>query len=297
MRVTLLSAVREAEIRLQRVEQELATRTQELSSGRRLNKLSDDPFDSANAIIKRGEATRIDSYERAADSVDSRLSIVDSLLSDVISLITVAQTSAVASRSSVVTAEQREAYAGAIEGIRDTILADVNTQYRGAYIFSGAATATAPYTKTGGTVSAYQGGATEVHVDVGRNTAIKISMNGDELVRGSDTNDLFTELDALVTAVRAGDSVGIDTGLQALGRALSRATTAQSRVGNDLRVVSDQRFRLGARRVETVLEVARLEDANLVESITGLQAAELAYQATVRAIGLQLPLSLIDFVR
>ena len=128
MRVTLLSAVREAEIRLQRVEQELATRTQELSSGRRLNKLSDDPLDSANAIIKRGEATRIDSYERAADSVDSRLSIVDSLLSDVISLITAAQTSAVASRSGAVTAEQREAYAGAIEGIRDTILADVNTQ-------------------------------------------------------------------------------------------------------------------------------------------------------------------------
>lgn len=297
MRVTLSSAIREAQVRLQRTEENLATRSRELSSGRRLNRLSDDPSASATAIVQRGEMTRIDSYERAADSVDSRLTVVDSLLSDIIVQLTAAQTTAVASRGSVVTDVQREALATQLEGIRDTILSDVSTQVHGAYIFSGAASTTEPYTKSGGTVSAYQGDTTEVHVDVGRSTAIKVSMNGDELLRGSDANDLFVELDALITAVRAGDTAGIDTGLQALDRAFARATTVQSRLGNNLRLVSDQRLQLGVRRVETVGRLSQHEDANLAEAITGLRQAEAAYQAALRAISAQFPLSLLDFLR
>lgn len=297
MRVTLSSTIRDAQARLERTEEQLATRSRELASGRRLNRLSDDPSSSATAIVQRGEVTRIDSYVKATNSVDSRLSIVDSLLSDIIVQITAAQTSAAAARSTATGPAQREALAIQIEGIRDTILADVNTQIQGSYVFSGAATTTAPYTKTGGTVSGYQGDSTDVHVDVGRSTAIKISMNGDELLRGTDANDLFVELEALAAAVRAGDMTGIDSGMQALDRAFDRATAAQSRLGNDLRLLGEQRLHLGQRRVESVEQLSRHEDADLVESITGLQQAEVAYQAALRAISARFPLSLLDFMR
>lgn len=297
MRVTLTSTIREAQAQLLRTEQQLSSRTLELSSGRRLNRLSDDPSASASAIVQRGEVSRLDSYVRAADSVESRLSIVDSLLSDIIVQITAAQTSAAAGRSTITSPAQREALATEIEGIRDTILADVNTQVRGSYLFSGAATTTEPYTKSGGTISVYQGDATDVHVDIGRSTAIKTSMNGDELLRGADANDLFVELDALAAAVRAGDMVGIDAGLQALDRAFARATTVQSRLGNNLRLIGEQRLHLSDHRVAAVEQLSRHEDADLVESISALKQAEVAYQATVRAISVRFPLSLLDFVR
>ena len=297
MRVTLHSTIREAQAYLRQTETQLATRTRELSSGRRLNRLSDDPSASANAILQRGEVNRIDSYAKATDSAESRLSVVDSSLSDIIVQITAAQSTAASARSTVVSAAQREALAIQIEGIRDTILADVTTQYQGSYLFSGAATTTAPYTKSGGSVSAFQGDATDVHVDVGKSTAIKVSMNGDELLRGTDTNDLFVELEALAAAVRAGNMAGIDAGQQALDRAFDRATNVQSSLGNNLRLVGEQRLHLTARRVDTVEQLSRHEDADLVESITALQQAEAAYHATVRAISVRFPLSLLDFVR
>lgn len=204
MRVTLNSAVRDAQAQLPRVEEQIAQRTRELSSGRRLNKLSDDPSSSVGAVINRAESGQTDSYIRATDSVGARLSIVDSLLNDVIVQITGGLTAAFGARGSAVQQSQRDARAIELEGIRDTILADVNTQFNGAYLFSGGASTTEPYTKTAGVVSPYQGTATDVSVDIGEGTSVQVSRSGDVLLRGSDADDLFVELDRLIAGVRAG---------------------------------------------------------------------------------------------
>ena len=221
-------------------------------TSRRLNALSDDPSSTVGAIISRAEVGRIDSYVRATDSVEARLSIVDSVFNEVITQLTAGLTTVIGARGSEVQPEAREAYAIQLEGIRDTILADVKTQFNGTYLFSGAASTTAPYTKTGGVVSAYQGSATDVEIDIDRSTAVQVSQNGDELLRGGDANDLFVELDLLITAIRTGDSVGMETGTAALNRAFDRATALQSQVGIDLHTTLEQRLRLGARRAEGV---------------------------------------------
>ena len=297
MRVPLNSSIREAQAQLLRAEQQIANRTRELASGRRLNALSDDPSSSVRAIINRAEVGRIDSYVRATDTVEARLSVVDSVFNEMITQITAGLTAAIGARGSEVQPEAREAYAIQLEGIRDTILAGVNTQFNGTYLFSGAASTTEPYTKTGSVVSAYQGSATDVDIDIDRSTAVQVSQNGDELLRGSDASDIFVELDQLITAIRAGDSAGIDMGTDALNRAFDRATALQSQVGIDLHTTLEQRLRLGARRVDGVKQVSRHEDADLVESITALQSAERGYQAAIRAIAVRLPLSLMDFIR
>ncbi len=290
------SMVRDAQAQLERVQTEIATKTRELSSGRRLNTISDDPSAIRGSIVHRGEVAKLDSYTRATDSVESRLSVTDSILSDVLVQITAALTAAAGSRGSEASPEQREAYAIQLEGIRDTILADVNTQFNGTYLFAGGAAKTEPYTKTGGVISPYQGTATNVSVDVSESVAVQVSRNGDALLRGADANDLFVELDLLITAVRAGDSVGIDAGIAALERGFDRATAMQSRVGSDLRVVLDRRVRFEARRVEGLKEVSRFEDADLVDSITGLQNAQASYEAALKAIALQTQRSLMDLL-
>ena len=116
MRVTLNAAVRDAQAQLQRAEEQMASRTRELASGRRLNSLSDDPSSSVGAIISRAQVGRIDSYARATDSVEARLSIVDSVFSDVITQLTGALTATIAARGTEVQPGAREAYAISLEG-------------------------------------------------------------------------------------------------------------------------------------------------------------------------------------
>ena len=297
MRITMNSGIRDAQAQLERAQQEIAKRTQELSSGRRLNALSDDPPSSFAAVLGHGELGKLDSYARATDSVESRLTIIDSVLNDIIVQITAAMTLAAASRGSEVKPQQLEVNATQLEYVRDTILSDVLTQFNGTYLFSGNATTTEPYTKTGNVVSAYLGTTTDVLIDVDESTAVRVTHNGDTLLKGTDTNDIFVELGLLITAVRAADAAGIDTALAALKRAFDRANAVQSGVGNDLQGIANQRLRLQTRRIEGLKDVSRNEDANLVETITALQNADTTYQAALRAIGFRTPLSLMDFLR
>ena len=99
------------------------------------------------ASVPRSRAS--DRYREANDSVDSRLRVTDTVLSDIISSITTAQTKGASGRTTVLTAEQREAVALEIEGAKQAIFTAVNTSYRGIYLFAGADNTTAPYTKAG----------------------------------------------------------------------------------------------------------------------------------------------------
>ena len=297
MRLAMTTAFREARANVERTEQTIAGHQRELSSGRRISALSDDPLGAANAIAQRSAVARLDSYARATDSLEAKLTVADSVLSDIITQVTSALSSVAGAKTTTKTQTQQEAIAVELEGVRDTIFSDVNTQLRGSFLFSGAATTTQPYTKNAGVVSSYQGDQTAVYVDVDPNTALQLSMNGDALLRGSDANDIFVEFDQLIVAVRADDQAAIDAGMAALDRQLDRAAVVQTRVGTDLRRLGNQRSSLEAQRREGLGRLSRFEDANLVDAITGLQGAEHAHQAGLRAIATRLQLSVFDFLR
>lgn len=298
MRTTFNTGFRNALADIQRATETLMKKQREVSSGRRVNAPSENPAATVGAISERAELATIDQYVRAADSVGSRLTVVDTVMSDVIHKITAGRAAGAAARSTVLTATQREATAGELEAIRDAIFSDLNTKFRGTFLFSGAASTTQPYTRVGaGPISAYQGSTTTTSVDVDRSTQIQVTFNGDELARGTDASDIFQAMDALITAVRAADATGIDTGLQALERAFDRAVQRQSRVGGSLRAIDDERTRLQALRLAGAQRLSGHEDANIVEAISGMTQAETAYRAALGAVGNTARMSLLDFIR
>lgn len=297
MRLSQNGALRSALLDLQRVNEQLAQRQQELASGRRINTISDDPSGSAAVVRARAEIGAIDRYVRASDSVEARLTIADSVLSDVVAQISAALTTAAAASNSGQSTEQREASASALESIRDAVFSSVSSQVAGRYVFSGTAVTTAPYQKNpDDSVGAYQGNAATASIDIDRSTAVAVTFSADELLRGTDPTDLFTELDTLATAVRAGDAAGIDAGRTALQRAFDRAVAQQSQVGVSLRAVDTSRLQLAARRQASTQDAARHEDANLAETVMALTSAQAAYQASLTALARHTQLSLLDFL-
>lgn len=297
MRTTFSTPYRDALADLQRSAEALDRRQREVSSGRRLNAPSDDPSAMVGAIAERSELGVLDQYVRAADSVGSRLTVVDTVLSDIVQKITSARAAGAAGRSSILSATQREATAGELEAIRDALFADLNTTFRGTYVFSGALAAAAPYTRVGAVISAYQGSATTTSVDINRQTAVQVTFNGDALTRGGDATNLFQALDSLITAVRSADNAGIGTGLLDLERAFDRAVQMQSRMGSSLNAIDDERGRLDALRRAGAARLSMHEDANMADAISGMSQAETAYRAALGAVGQASRLSLLDFLR
>jgi flagellar hook-associated protein 3 FlgL len=270
----------------------------QVSTGKRIEKPSDDPSATLGSIGEHNETAAIDQYARTTDTVGSRLAVVDTVLSDLIVQIERAQVSSASARGTTKTQAQRDAAATELEGIRDTVLGDMTTAFNGAYLFSGSNSTVAPYSRPpGGPVSAYAGSTSELLVDVDQQRAVKMTFNGQSLTQGSDAQDIFAEFDNLIAAVRAGDDAGIGAGMAALQRMFDRVTTAQGRVGADLRTIDEQKLRLDELKRASAKRISALEDTNMAEAISGMAQADAAYRAALGAASTVTKQSLMDYLR
>jgi flagellar hook-associated protein 3 FlgL len=276
---------------------ELAKRQREVSSGRRINAPSDDPAGVTNAIREHTEMAALDRYAQSADTANARLTAVDSVLSDMVEQLTSAKTTVLGARGTTVTPSQRTAAANALMGIRDAIFSDFTTSFNGTYLFSGQAATVPPYQKLpDGSISAYAGTSTGVRVDVGRETSVQVSFNGDEVARGSDTDDIFAVLSQAITAVQSGNDTDMAAAAQALERAFGRATTAQTQTGTALNSVETAQGRVADLHRASEARAAALEQVTMADSVTKMSQADTAYRAALGAIGASGHTTLMDYL-
>src|SRR5215217_5664529 len=94
MRITFTGQFRDATANVERASERLAEYQRQVSSGRRLDRVSDDPAGATAALGERTKVAQVDQYSRSTDSAYSRLTAVDTVLSDIISKLTAAQVAA-----------------------------------------------------------------------------------------------------------------------------------------------------------------------------------------------------------
>lgn len=275
----------------------LAEAQRQVSSGLRIGKPSDDPLGTAAAVTEHAGLDRLDAYRSAGDAASYRLGLADNVLTDIINQLTSAQTTALASRGSEVPQQQRDINANELLAIRDALLSDINTQFQGAYLFSGSKVTNAAYSVTGGVVSVYQGDTDTNAIDIGSNRAVASTFDGGAIFQGSDTTDVLTTLTNLAAAISAGDQTATEAGIQALNRAFDRANSAQARVGNDMRSLDDTRTLIASTRVGAVGRLSSIEDADLADAASRLAQANTAYRAALSAMSTLGQLSLMDYLK
>ncbi len=228
----------------------------------------------------------------------SRLTVVDTVLSDVVQMLSKVQSSALNGRGTTKTPEQRQAVAEELRGLRNALLDNFNTSFQGTYVFAGANSTTQPFaTAADGSVDPYAGSTTELDIEIGEGRTVTMAFDGNTIAQGSDGQHLFDALDALITAVSTGDEAGISTGIEAMERAFNRATTAQSRLGNDMNEIDSQKLRLQQMKLSGNERLSKLEAANMAEAITNMANAEAAYQAALGAVSTATRVSLLDYLK
>jgi len=298
MRITFSSGQAATMADLESAAANLAKRQREVSSGRRVQAPSDDPTAWAAGVRERSEIASVDQFERSADSATSRLTVADTVLSDLVTTLTAARAAVVAGQGTIQTAPQREATAKQLEGLRDAVFDDMNTTFRGTFLFSGGKGLDAPFLRNpDGSVSGYQGDSSSISVDVDRTRAVRISFDGSELTQGLAAEDVFASFAKVIAAVRAADQAAMADALTALEAAFDRVVRVQSGVGADLNALDDQRARLGEMKLASRTRLSKTEDANMAESITGMQQANTAYQSALSAVATRTRLSLLDYLK
>jgi flagellar hook-associated protein 3 FlgL len=294
MRVTFQSTYRNGLFDVGQANEAYASKSAQVSSGKRIQSPSDDPGSFSGGVRERSEMAALDTFIKSGDSASSRLSVADSVLSDVISEIEAAQSSGAAGRSTVLTQSQRDATALEIRGISNSIMETLNTQYQGIYLFSGGQSNTAPFSAS---TPGYQGDANTQSVDIARGRTAQVTWDGSTVTQGSAANDIFTTLSNLANAVQTGNMAGIDAAITEVNAAHDRATAVQSGVGADISGLTEDRGRLSDLRRAADARRSQFEDANMAESISGAGQAQQAYQAALSALAKAGQLSLLDYLK
>lgn len=294
MRVTFRTAYGGIEY-INTAAEQAARARQQVESGKRVEKPSDDPAAMQRAVEGRGEMRTIETYSRTADSAMARLTTLDTVLSSVVEKLQQAKVATASAKGSAVSQQARDAAALTLENLRDSLVADLNTTFSGAAMFGGSQGTPAPYVKVGPSWT-YQGNNTPVSVEIGAGRTVEVALDGQALAQGTDATNVFDELETLIVAVRAGDNAAMAVGMTALDRAFSRATRTQSQVGVDEQGIVEGQVQLTASRLAVLTRVSKDEDADLATAISEMNRADVAYKAALGAVGTASRNSLLDYL-
>lgn len=268
----------------------------QIATGRRFELASEDVGASVRAqSLRAGMRAREQEARNAADA-RSWLDIADAQLQGAVEGIQRVRELAVRGATTL-SAEEGAALAAEVEGVKAELLGIANFSYRNRPLFAG--TAAGPAVTEAGGVYGYNGDAGAIERRVGEHDVVQVNISAARAFgfdRGAG-QDVFSQLDALATALRAGDSATVGSMLPALDGGRDDLTTALATVGTRTNWVDSALARSDSTLQAMRVELSQVQDVDIAEAIMDLQIQEVAYQATLQAVARALPPSLASFLR
>ena len=193
---------------IQTSQQNLTTATQELASGQSVNQLSDNPEAVAQLVQNHNQSSQDDQFLQNLSTLQSRFQVADSTLSDVVAALTQALSVGTEGANGTLSASDRQAIAGEVQGVQSQILGLANTSSQGVYLFVGTATSAQPFAVNSSTGAVtYNGNANTTSVQLSNGNSIQGNLPGSQLFLNG-AGSVFGALQDLNTALTSGNNIG-----------------------------------------------------------------------------------------
>jgi len=224
VRVTSQTIARQVAEELQRSYQRVARAQEAVTSGRRINHLSDDPVGASRALRLRGFEESLAQYQRNIDYGTPFLDQADSVLGDVTEGLTRAKELALAMVNDTNSATERHAAAREIHQIFLQVRAEANTKVENRFLFGGFLNGSAPFVEGAARVD-YLGDNGEITIQTNPASTLPINLPGSAVFQGAGVvggQGIFDVLQDLEAVLEGGDSasaitldVNLDNGIAA----------------------------------------------------------------------------------
>jgi len=274
--------------RMDRIQQQLAT-------GKRLQRASDDPSGAALSLSHRKSIAFEAQMRRNMENGIAFLNVTESALGGATELLQRARELSVQGANGTNGPSERKSIAAEVEQIIQSMAQVGNSNFGGTYIFSGFQTQTAAFQVTGTppTAITYQGDAGLRMHRVSAQDTVPSNVVGSG-VFGTVFSDLIALRDNLATN---GPVASTSAGIANIDSALGRVLQARADVG--ARINRFEASRTRSEDTDTSLQDLRanIEDIDLGETIVKMTAQQNALQAALGAIGRNSNNSLLNFLR
>ncbi len=292
-RVTQSTLARDLQTGLARLQRQLATTQEEITSEKRLLAPSDDPTGTARLERLRAEQSELTSFQRGVGFATATLSATDGALEQVDAVLTRAREIATQHANGFTTPAARQAASEEVEELERELLDLGNTTVAGRYIFGGLQSGTAPFqgfdTPGFTPATAYVGPTDPFSIAIGRDHVVEISTPGSDVF-----NAALAAVDDLRQTLAAGNAP--TTNLSAIETAADGVRQERASVGARAARLTARDQEIGAQLVEAQKLLSDTEDTDLTQSASTLVQLQNALQATLAAGTRLLQTSILDYL-
>jgi flagellar hook-associated protein 3 FlgL len=273
----------------------LARTQSKLSSGKELEKPSDDPYLVSRALQFRGEVAMNEQYSRNVGEANAWQTATDSALSQMGDIALRARELLIQGATDSAGPTAREAIATEIDQLADSLKSAANSQYAGRYIFGGSNTLNAPYSLGGSDV--YAGNGEIVKREIGPGVRVDLNVAGDAVV-GNETSGLLFTLRTIAADLRAGNTAALQNAdMTALDTAHETITTTRATVGARANRLDAAGARLLQLEEHTRRLLSETEDADMAKALVDFSMQQAVYQSALKSGAQIIQPSLMDFLR
>jgi flagellar hook-associated protein 3 FlgL len=281
---------------LQANQARLGTLEQQLSSGRRITKPSDDPVGTDQAMQFRTQLTRNDQYTRNGQDGLSWLGTADNALQGGVTVLQRLQTLVTQGASTGSGGPtSRAALASEVSSLKQEMLSVANTSYLGRPIFGGTTSNTAAYTQDASGVVTYQGDSGAVLRTVGAGTQVQVNVDSTTAF-GAPGNDVFSLFDQITNDLQ-GNPSNLTNDLAKVSTALDRMTNAQASEGAAYNRITAMVTASTNQSATLTGRLSDVEDVDTAKAATEMAMQQASYQAALSSMSNVLQLSLTQFLK
>ncbi|HEX9445186.1 MAG TPA: flagellar hook-associated protein FlgL, partial [Candidatus Binatia bacterium] len=182
MRVTNQSLSNQVQESLQQTVRRLGAVQEQIASGKRINRLSDDAFGAVRALDLKSFDAALDQYRKNIDSALPVLNQTDSVLGDVGDVLGRAKELALAMANGALSAADRASAAAEVRQLSLRLVALGNAKFGNTYLFAGFKNGAAPFTP--GVAVAYNGDGGAIDIQANSSTSVAVNLAGDRVFQG-----------------------------------------------------------------------------------------------------------------
>lgn len=263
----------------------------ELSSGKKIRRPSDDPIGMAQLLSLKSSLNQQEQYIKNMEDAKSWIDTSETALNNATNVLQRVREIAIYAANSSLPENSLEALEKEAGELIDELVQIANTSYGDRYIFGGTNTQEPPFVYMGGVVL-YTGDNNNLKWEISPEVEMVVNINGNELFQLSGDNvfDLLINFKNDLTAGKAGEYIND------LDKALDHLLSQRATLGARSKRMEMSLQREEEAKINITALMSKLEDADLAESIMNFKMQEFVYQAALATAAKSIQPSLIDYL-
>lgn len=304
MRITDTFRFRTVVSNLNRSRERLNDLQEQLASGKRINRPSDDPEAMSNAMKLRSILeSNFQFQDNIKDSI-TQLSVQEEALNQVYDVLLQVKELTLEGASDTITV--RSSIAEQLQFTLDNLLEIANSKFNGKYLFGGTETLSKPFTLNENVlrfglddqVVEYRGNNGNINRKINEQTTIAVNVTGLEVFDQSagDGVDIFQMIFDLKKFMEQDDTAAINGKIEDVSTSIEQVLKSFLKIGTRKQLVLFNDDRFISQNIEVRATLSNLEDTDFATTFVNFKAEENALNSALSAGARVISPSLLDFL-